>query len=344
VMRYGLIDWYAGFPVRSLYVKLLEDALATPLQFTSNLDEADIALVGAWGAGHRRTLFCSLAKPWKLYITGEPTNADFQFVHHSLSFDPLDYWGRNFRFEHWLCDLHWYDDVPTTFTKAETDELLDTNRPLAAYARSVPTRKRKAVAVFNNPEKRRIAVFEALRRRGLIDGIGKPFGDEGTHAYRAKCERIAEYVINQCLENCFYHGYYTEKVMHARAVACIPLTWSDADVAMDFHAEGIINLRQFGSLDALADHVELLLRDESRIADLVNRPILKRTPSLEGAKRFLAGAYDQFRRREIPDAGEGFIHGRTAVAEPPAIRRRAVNFLGRTLRKIGEKLIDYSSR
>ena len=343
-MKYALVDWYAGFPERSVYTRLLEEALGTTLEPTRDPAQAAIVLVGAHGSRHRSPDFQSLHAAWKLFITGEPVDADFGYVHHALSFDPLDYAGRNFRFQHWLLDLHWYDDLPATLTRAETEELLDTNRPLRACAATVPTRKRRVVAVFNNPEQRRVAVFHTLAARGLVDGVGRPFGNGGPHEYRKKCELISQYAINQCLENRFHHGYYTEKVLHARAFGCIPLTWADAGIAMDFDPRGLVNLRDFTTLAAVADEIEALLRDDARIRALVDTPILTQRPSLAGVRAFLARAYEQFRRGEIPDLGAGLASGTTGAQGRPSLPRRLLRGVGRVIQRVGDGLVARAGR
>lgn len=344
MIKYALIDWYTGFPERSLYTRLLEDALDSPLTLTRNPADAGIVLIGSHGHTHKTPEFQRLRKPWKLQIIGEPINADFRAVHHSLSFDPLTYEGRNHRFPIWLWECHWYDDVPSTLSREETEEVFTTNRPLARYRATLADRKRRVIAVFNNREKRRLAVFNALHRRGIVDGVGTPFGDSGGHDYRHKCERIAGYVMNQCLENCFYHGYYTEKVLHARVFGCIPLTWSDADVSMDFDPRGLLNIRDCRTLDEIVGRVTATLADEAAISALVDQPILASIPSLDPVKEFLALGHAAFASHSIPDVGDAIINNDARPAVGGSRLAKMYDFASHSLHKVRTSLVSLCSR
>jgi hypothetical protein len=333
-MKYSLLDWYEWFPVRSLFVRLLEDALETRLEHVTDHARADVILVSAFGRQHQRRDIQELGKAWKIYITGEPADADYRYVHHSLTFDPLDYEGRNHRFQHWLHEFYWYDDIDSVLTRAETEEMLATNRPLASYRATLHERQRRVITVFSKCENRRVAMYEALRRRGLIDGIGMPFGGTGKHEFRDKCDRIAGYRMNQCFENRVYHGYYTEKVLHARAVACVPLTWADRGIAMDYEPAALINILDFICFDDIVAHVEAVLGDDARTAAYVDQPVFTVKPSLAPTIGFLRRSYEKFRAGDVPHVGESLL-----PHDAPPVRRgihsRIRSVLGRVARRIG---------
>lgn len=345
-MNYALLDWYRGFPVRNLYVRMIEEALETHLEFVANPERADIILCGPYGARHHSRDVGVARRSWKLFVTGEPANADYLFVHHSLSFDPLDYGGRNFRFPVWMYEMSWYPDISSTFSRDETDELLHRNRPIQSFMSNWKDRQRKVVSIFNNRESRRTAIFSALEQREMIDGFGKPFGTAGAHDYRQKCDVISNYRVNKCLENCVYHGYYTEKILHARACGCVPLTWCDFSVGMDFNERAIVNLYDFKHLSDVVDRVQSLLSDDHLCWSLVDQPVFATTPDIRPAVDFIRRAYHQFCSGELPNMGE------YRFAEPNeygygidrAVKRPVLNKIGRALRKIGHRIISYSLR
>jgi hypothetical protein len=117
--------------------------------------------------------------------------------------------------------------------------------------------------VVSNPRGReRNALFGILdARRGVRSGgrhfnnVGGPVRDKG--AFLRECR----FAI--CFENTEGSGYTTEKLTDAFLARSVPIYWGNPDVARDFDPRSIVLAHDFPSLEALADHVLALDRDES---------------------------------------------------------------------------------
>ena len=53
---------------------------------------------------------------------------------------------------------------------------------------------------------------------------------------------MQEFAFNLCPENGMYPGYYTEKIPEAFFADCLPITWTDENVKVDFNPNAFINL------------------------------------------------------------------------------------------------------
>ena len=82
-----------------------------------------------------------------------------------------------------------------------------------------------------------------------------------------------------------YPGYYTEKVPESYAAGCIPITWADQNITVDFQPGSFINL---------ADHVQkgyseafLELTSPEQLDRLCSTPLLKQLPDFQGLLHFM---------------------------------------------------------
>jgi hypothetical protein len=328
------IDWYSHFSKKSPICTLLSESLSEEVELVTKFGDADIILIGPYGDSHRKREIVELKKPWKLFVTGENRVPDLRYYHHSLSFCRFSFNGRNFRWPIWFQSLSVSGVDSGTFTPTETDRLLETNKPLFSF--SSRTKWNRVVSVFNNCEPIRCSVFDSLRDRNIIDGVGTPFGnglpwgDECT--YRSKIDVLKEYGFNMCFENSISDGYYTEKLLHARASGCIPLIYSDSHIAYDFDVSSCINLYDYDSISDFSDFVHELTRDFSRCEKMASQPIFSEIPKLDEVNHFIRSSYQDYSEgRCCFDVGS--FDNMKWIIEPDSLPRKISRFLRRLVSK-----------
>jgi hypothetical protein len=242
------------------------------------------------------------SKAWKLFVTGENKTPDLRYYDHSLSFCRFSFEGRNYRWPIWYQSLSIGSHDTGTFTPAESETIIETNRPL--YAVHSKDKWNRILSVFNNCEPIRCEVFDSFAKRQIIDGIGAPFnnalawGDEST--YRTKIERLKSYGFNLCFENTLSDGYYTEKILHARASGCVPLIYAEPHVGQDFDLSSCLNLYDYETISDYCDHVHDITRDHSTWQELASRPIFAQKPDRDTVQVFIRKAYEDFTAGTVP--------------------------------------------
>jgi hypothetical protein len=234
----GFVDWYQGFErdVNS-FIDLFSRAGLKP-RITA-VEDADILVAGAYG---NRLASDPVLRDDKLviFVTGENLCPSYDIHDFSISTRIRDFCGKNIRFPQWLGDLSF---------DASRIRLKPTSRRSPHY--SAGPRDLLVSAIYNNSTPEREELLFCLRRE---------FGLENVHVYGSqrtgevdKFEILSRTVINLCFENSLGEGYVTEKLLHARAMGCKALYWGDSSFSGDFRTDGILNIRDSGSLKDVLD-------------------------------------------------------------------------------------------
>jgi hypothetical protein len=317
------VDWYPHFGANSAIIRALEIAFCVSVTFVENVQFADIILIGPYGNKHKHPEIVRISKPWKLFCTAENVLPDYRYYHHSLTFSRFDFNKRNYRWPCWHHSLALDKHGEYTYTHDQTQYLLNVNRPLIN-----PHEKEKwsqCVAIFNNMEPIRCHLYAKFSHYGIIDGIGGPFGngfswgDETT--YRQKLSALSPYGFNLCLENTISDGYYTEKVLHARSSGCIAIVYSDPHIYDDFHPDGIINLYDYESVNALVEDVLSLTSDKDALVSKANSPIFTTTPDVYGVVAFIREAYKLYAEGYLDAAPVQFSDSTPEVPTPSLMKK-----------------------
>lgn len=114
----------------------------------------------------------------------------------------------------------------------------------------------------NRKAKSRIDFFHRLSRYKQVDSGGRVLNNIGGPV-DDKLAFLARYKFTIAFENESYPYYTTEKMTEALGARTVPIYWGNPEVARDFNPEAFINARDFKSLDALADYVAQVDRDDA---------------------------------------------------------------------------------
>ena len=180
-----------------------------------------------------------------------------------------------------LGGLNHYLPLWVTRLAPNVDEVMEVQNRYLEQRPPADPRKKFACAFVGNPEPTRMRFIHELGKIGHVDLFGKAVGNP----VRDKSEIMKSYMFNVCFENDLYPGYVTEKPLEALESGCIPI-WSGLDEYGSLNEDAIVNLAVStlgDTLDAVAD----IRRDESRIAFMNSRSILKKTVDLHQIQRSL---------------------------------------------------------
>lgn len=211
------------------------------------------------------------------YQCFEESSCDFG-LGHELRIGDRSY----FRMPHWwnYVDLR-SDGVPSP------DNWVRLGKPIQQEDLLVPIkwnahglRRAVFVASYLNPE--RSFLCNRLNQWLAVDGYGKAFDSSiKSHARSlfTKRELLSRYQFSLCPENSICPGYITEKIPEAYVSGCVPITYVDPTVSVDFNPNAIINLHDFLS-QGIAEGVQNVL-ENPRPRIFENALLRARLPSEE---------------------------------------------------------------
>ena len=174
---------------------------------------------------------------------------------------------RNYRLPLWALHIDWFDKKGYTNPKylIPLHEIHDNS-----FIRN--PRTKFCVSIFSNPVANRVEAFNKLSKYSPVDGFGKPFGN-WTDGEDIKYHILKDYKFSLCFENLLRHGYYTEKLFHAKIAGTVPIYSSDALVAYDFNPASFINLNSFNNIEELIDHVIKVDQDDDLYRSYQQQPL-----------------------------------------------------------------------
>ena len=224
--------------------------------------------------------------PRTLYQTGENTRWNAVPCDFSISSDLGVSAENHFRFPLWMSMFDWtHEDVTARSVDrfgplVTIDQLM---RPLGPPK----GRRAQAVLISSHLKEPRATLLNAVKSVMEVECYGKAFASNSSLGSRdfLKVDVCRDKQFALCPENSMYPGYYTEKIPDAFACGCIPITWCDDNVCHDFNPNAIINMAQFAAR-GYADGLRAALEPKSLKA-LVEQPLLRDRPTLDGIKAFL---------------------------------------------------------
>ena len=132
------------------------------------------------------------------------------------------------------------------------------------------------------------SLFKALEKVVPTQGFGAFFNKEIKDHHSSgflKRDVLKDFSYNLCPENGLYPGYYTEKIPEAFCSGCLPITWADENISVDFNPDALINLQPLFKNDFVALHDILL--DKEKLESYKTQPLLQNQPSIEPLKDYL---------------------------------------------------------
>ena len=134
----------------------------------------------------------------------------------------------------------------------------------------------------------RRSLFKALEKVIQIQGFGAFFSKEIQNHHSSgflKMDVLKDFSFNLCPENGLYPGYYTEKIPEAFYSGCLPITWADDNISVDFNPSAFLNLEPLfkSNFQELPD----FFRNKEKLEAYQCQSLLQKKPSIEPLKDYL---------------------------------------------------------
>lgn len=227
-------------------------------------------------------------QPLILFQTGENLRHDFVSNDYALTFDLGISGPHHFRMPYWMEVADWSSEGVTGNTNPRYGKLLDVNRLLQPLGNDFLMRPQKAAIFASHLREPRGTLLNAVKNQIEVVEFGKSFNPNiknHSESGLIKFDELQAFAFNLCPENGMHPGYYTEKIPEAFMAGCLPITWADENVKVDFNPQAFINLAPMS-----AEHfAELgqILHSKSKLAQYAEQPLLLQRPSLDPLKSYL---------------------------------------------------------
>lgn len=238
---------------------------------------------------HQDLKTARLKQPLTLLITGENVRHDFQHCDYSISFDLGVANPNHIRIPYWMEMIDWHEEGVTGNQNPRFGRLLNLERLCSPLGEDFLQRPQKAAIFASHLREPRGTLLEAVKRQIEVVEFGKSFNSQiknHSESGLIKFDELQHFAFNLCPENGMHPGYYTEKIPEAFMAGCLPITWVDENVRIDFNPLAFINLapmsvNQFSELGDILHSQEIL-------RGYAEQPLLLNRPSLEPLKNYLS--------------------------------------------------------
>jgi hypothetical protein len=230
----------------------------------------------------------SAAGPLRLFHTGENLRHNHEPADYEISHDLGVSASNHFRLPYWMEMVDWSDQGLTGNTNPRYGQLLSLKRLQAPLGSDFIQRQQHAAIVTSHLREPRAMCIRALQNIVKVDGFG-PYFDSKIRDHHSshfvKAQLLREYAFNLCPENGLYPGYYTEKIPEAFQAGCLPITFADTNIVIDFNPKAMINL-----IDHVADNFERLqelISSPQSLQSFSEQPLMLSQPNLDPFRQFV---------------------------------------------------------
>lgn len=229
-------------------------------------------------------------QPLKLFHTQENVRHDFVDADYSVSFDLGVQSDNHFRLPYWMEMIDWSHEGIQGNINPRYGELLALKNLTSPLGDRYLKRGGSCALLSSHLREPRVSLFRALEKVIPIEGFGAHFNKEIKNHHSSgflKKDILDRFSFNLCPENGLYPGYYTEKIPEAFNSGCLPITWADENIGVDFNSSAFLNLQSLFKSDF--SELEFLLTNKERIESYQSQALLQKMSSIEPLKMFLNG-------------------------------------------------------
>ena len=197
-------------------------------------------------------------QPIKIFHTQENERHDFVDADYSISFDLGVQSNKHFRFPYWMEMIDWSHEGVRGNSNPRYGELLKLSTLMSPLGEGYLKRGGTCALLSSHLREPRGSLYEALGKIIPTQGYGAFFNKQIKNHHSSgflKKDTLKNFSFNLCPENGLYPGYYTEKIPEAFNSGCLPITWTDENISVDFNPNAFINTsisaRVIGSIGAV---------------------------------------------------------------------------------------------
>ena len=226
--------------------------------------------------------------PLKLFHTQENERHDYVDADYSISFDLGVQSERHFRLPYWMEMLDWSHEGITGNTNPRYGDLLKISTLMSPLEARYLNRGGSCALLSSHLREPRGSLFKAVEKLVPTQGFGAFFNKEIRSHHASgflKRDVLKDFSYNLCPENGLYPGYYTEKIPEAFYSGCLPITWADENISVDFNPSSFLNLQPLFKNDF--EELRDILLNKEILEGYQSEALLHTKPSLEPLKNYL---------------------------------------------------------
>ncbi len=183
--------------------------------------------------------------PLRVFHSAENLRHDIFPADYSISYDLNIHSPAHFRLPYWMEVIDWSHEGIVGNQNPRYGQLLQLERLMQPLGNRFLDKPKAAAFLSSHIREPRKTLFEAVHKVMPTNGFGAHFNKnikDHHHSGFLKYELLKDFGFNLCPENGMYPGYYTEKIPEAFFADCLPITWTDENVKVDFNPDAFINL------------------------------------------------------------------------------------------------------
>lgn len=227
-------------------------------------------------------------RPLRLFITGENVRHDSQNCDFSISFDLGISSPQHFRMPYWMEMIDWSEEGVVGNQNPRFGRLLNLDKLASPLGSAFLKRYRRAAIFASHLREPRKTLLQVVKNQIEVIEFGRSFNPNiknHSESGLVKFDELQHFAFNLCPENGMHPGYYTEKIPEAFMAGCLPITWADENVKVDFNPKAFINLAPM-SATYYAELAEIV-HSAARLSEYAEQALLIQKPSIEPLQRFL---------------------------------------------------------
>ena len=186
--------------------------------------------------------------------------------------------------------IDWSHEGITGNQNPRYGQLMSIERLMQPLGTRYLEKPRAAAFLSSHIREPRKTLFEAVQKVIPVTGFGAFFNQDIKNHHLSgflKQEVLQDFGFNLCPENGMYPGYYTEKIPEAFFADCLPITWADENVRVDFNPDAFINLAPMSWCN-FAPFQEII-QNSHLLEGYASQALLLESPSILPFRDFVKG-------------------------------------------------------
>ena len=217
----------------------------------------------------------------RVFHSSENVRHDVLPANYSISFDLNVGSSNHYRLPYWMEMIDWSHEGILGNQNPRYGSLMTIERLMQPLGNHFLSKPKAAAFLSSHIREPRSTLFETVNQIIPVTGFGAHFNKNIKNHLQsgfAKQELLQQFAFNLCPENSMYPGYYTEKIPEAFFADCLPITWADENVKVDFNPNALINLAPMSWCDF--EPLKDILTSTARLSEYAEQPLLLKAPSI----------------------------------------------------------------
>lgn len=224
----------------------------------------------------------------RVFHSAENLRHDTVASDYSITFDLNITSSNHFRLPYWMEMIDWSHEGVVGNANPRYGHLMKIERLMQPLGERFLEKPKAAAFLSSHIREPRKTLFEAVQKVMPVTGFGAHFNRNIKNHHLSgflKQELLQEFGFNLCPENGMYPGYYTEKIPEAFFADCLPISWADENVKVDFNPNAFINLAPMSwcNYTPLAE----IINTPKLLEGYSSQALLLKAPSIEPFKNFV---------------------------------------------------------